>query len=130
MDTLILADTDVIIDYFNGKSPAADVVEGLVRSQALGLTTITAFELKAGVRGRKRMCSIECLFAQATLVPFDIHSADASARIYTMLREKRALIGNQDIFIAGISIANHLPLFTRNLAHFERVPGLKLYQPH
>jgi len=31
-----------------------------------------------------------------------------------------------DSLIAGIALANQLPLFTRNRKHFEKVPGLKL----
>jgi predicted nucleic acid-binding protein len=31
-----------------------------------------------------------------------------------------------DSLIAGIALANDLPLLTRNRSHFERVPDLKL----
>jgi predicted nucleic acid-binding protein len=33
-------------------------------------------------------------------------------------------IGNQDILIAGICLANGLPLLTRNSAHFAPIKGL------
>ncbi|MBI5047876.1 MAG: type II toxin-antitoxin system VapC family toxin [Deltaproteobacteria bacterium] len=35
-------------------------------------------------------------------------------------------IGVKDSFIAGICEAHNLPLLTRNIKHFNRIPNLKL----
>lgn len=127
----MVVDTDIVIDYFNGTSPQAEIVEDLFLSQSLGLTSITFFELLAGVTGKKRINDIELFLTQSIFIPLDAKAARESARIYTRLKESGSLIGNQDILIAGICIANKLPLLTRNLNHFTKVPHLHLhlYQP-
>ena len=38
------------------------------------------------------------------------------------------IIGINDVFIAAIAIANNEPLLTKNIAHFQRIPGLKIQQ--
>jgi predicted nucleic acid-binding protein len=35
--------------------------------------------------------------------------------------------GNQDILIAGICLANGIPLLTRNTSHFASITGLIIY---
>lgn len=129
MDEIVIADSDVIIDYFNGVNPSADVVAALIAGRSLGLTAVSVFELFAGVVGKKRLKAVELLLSQATIVPLDAKAGITAAGVYTELKKKGQLIGNQDTLIAGICIANGLPLFTRNRSHFEKIPGLDLYVP-
>lgn len=129
MDEIIVADSDVVIDYFNGINPSADVVAGLISGRLLGLTSVSVFELFAGITGKKRLKAVELLLSQATVIPLDAKAAMAAARVYTELKKKGELIGNQDTLIAGICITNALPLFTRNRSHFEKISGLDLYYP-
>ena len=44
------------------------------------------------------------------------------------LRRDGNLIGDMDLLIASTAIENDLTLVTRNQRHFDRVPGLDLYQ--
>lgn len=50
----------------------------------------------------------------------------AAARLYGQLSEKLKsnIIEPLDLLIASIAIANRQTLLTRNIKHFERVPGL------
>jgi tRNA(fMet)-specific endonuclease VapC len=128
LERLIVADTDVIIDYFSGMAPSCDVIESLIKDQALAVSSITSFELFAGVIGKKRLAAIELLISQTIVIPFDTAASKQSGKLYTYLKEKGKLIGNQDILIAGTCLSTKLPIFTRNLSHFKHVPGLELYQ--
>ncbi len=40
------------------------------------------------------------------------------------------IISDPDIMIAAIAMHRSLTLVTQNLRHFQRIPGLTLYQPH
>ena len=51
-------------------------------------------------------------------------AAAYAGKIYADLELKGMTIGNQDILIAGICLANGLPLLTRNSAHFAPIKGL------
>jgi len=50
----------------------------------------------------------------------------ASASIFDQLRENRRLrkIGRADLLVASIALAHRATLVTRNLKHFQQVPGL------
>jgi predicted nucleic acid-binding protein len=54
-DHLIILDTDVIIDFFSGTSPGAQVVSELISPKRAALTSISVFELYAEIEGKKRL---------------------------------------------------------------------------
>lgn len=127
MEDLILADTDVLIDYFNGISPIAEEVENLVRENRLAISVISVFELYAGVLGKKRLEAIETLCKGALILPLEAEAAREAGSLFTQLKSKGKLIGNQDLMIGAIALSNGIPLFTRNKGHFERIKGLEIY---
>jgi tRNA(fMet)-specific endonuclease VapC len=45
---------------------------------------------------------------------------------YQRLRRSRVRIGTMDLKIAAIEIAHNATLLSRNLAHFRKVPGLRV----
>jgi tRNA(fMet)-specific endonuclease VapC len=45
---------------------------------------------------------------------------------FRYLQRTGALIGANDLWIAATAIANEMGVVTRNTAHFERVPGLRV----
>jgi tRNA(fMet)-specific endonuclease VapC len=58
------------------------------------------------------------------IVPLGQSAVAEFARLYAQ-RELRK-IGNRDLLIAAIALANRATLVTRNLKHFRPIPGLKL----
>jgi predicted nucleic acid-binding protein len=127
LGTLVIADTDVIIDFFAGREPFATKFTALVDNNGLALTSITVFELYAGVTGSKRLKQIDDLISLLPVYPLDKIDAAVAAKIYGDLKKAGQLIGPQDILIAGICIAHDLPLITRNTEHFSRLKQLKLF---
>lgn len=104
------------------------MVSILVEQERLALTTISVFELYAGVVGKKRLAAIELLLKNVVILPLSDTAAREAAKIFTELKSKGKLIGNQDLLIAATSLIHELPLLTRNKAHFERVRGLHLFE--
>jgi predicted nucleic acid-binding protein len=45
-------------------------------------------------------------------------------RAFRYLRDNGRLIGNNDLWIAATAIAYGMPVVTRNVEHFRRVPGV------
>ena len=56
------------------------------------------------------------------ILPFDEEAAD----IFDSLHRSRVRIGTMDLKIAAVCIAHDATLLTRNLADFEKVPGLRV----
>ncbi len=123
---MIFVDTDVLIDFLNGFEPA---VSWLAREGCLGglrTTVVNRFELLAGVRTWKQEKNIRLLLAWIPALPLGPAAADQAAEIHRTLERKGAVIGKNDSLIAGIVLHHSGSLLTRNLRHFERIPGLPL----
>lgn len=126
MENLIIADTDVIIDFFAYIPPFAQFVSRLIKKDQLAITSISVYELYAGITGKKRLKQIETFIKNIYIFPLNAVEAAIAGKIFTDLKAKGKLIGNHDILIAGICIANSLPLLTRNVAHFTPIKELNL----
>ena len=127
METIVIADTDVVIDFFSGSEPAASTIASLIQGDRLAFTSVTVFELYAGITGKKRLKQIDDVVSIIPVFPLKKKDAETAAQIYNALKQAGNLIGNQDILIAGICITYDLPLMTRNTEHFSRISRLKLF---
>jgi tRNA(fMet)-specific endonuclease VapC len=123
---MIVADTDVLIDFLEGRSPAAArVAMELDRSQ-LRTTVISRFELLAGAKTGSQQKLVGELLAALPCLPLDEPAADRAAEVRRSLERAGASIGMGDSLIAGIVLVHDCILLTRNRRHFERVSGLTL----
>lgn len=125
MSSLLVADTDLVIDFLRGRGAGARLLPGWLRGRRLRLTAVTLFELRSGRDWARRGIEIEALFLVAPL-PFDREAALRAGAIEAMLRGAGTPIGVADIQQAGICRALGLPLATRNVEHFKRVAELEL----
>jgi predicted nucleic acid-binding protein len=123
---LIVADTDVLIDFLADRGPAAERVGLEIGTRSLATTAITRFELLAGARDATAEGVVRRLLDALPALPLDSESADHAARLHRSLERRGAGIGMADSLIAGIVLAHDGMLLTRNRGHFERVEGLKL----
>jgi tRNA(fMet)-specific endonuclease VapC len=123
---LILADSDVLIDYLEGVQPVRDFIGPHLADDSLFTTAITAFELLSGARGGRRGDRVRSLVANVPVLPLDRESAERAAMLRQELESEGRSIGMADSLIAGIALTHSLPLFTRNRKHFSRVAGITL----
>lgn len=123
---LIIVETDVIIDFFSGISPGAEIVLKLISQEEAALTSVSVFELYAGIEGKRRLSQIEILIRDLTIFPLDVIEAAIAGKIYTQLKSKGQLIGTHDILIAAICLANDLPLYTKNMNHFSKIEDIQI----
>jgi len=123
---VILADSDVLIDYLAGAQPITRRVEDFIRSDSLQISSITCFELLSGAQETKRGKRTRALMDSLPILPLDRESAIEAASVRRNLARTGRSIGMADSLIAGVALANNLPLFTRNKKHFELVQELRL----
>lgn len=123
---MIVADTDVLIDFLSGQEPAAAVVAEHVAAGRLSTTVISRFELLAGVRSGHQERLLRRLLDALPVLALDREAADRAAAVRRGLEAHGNPIGMADSLIAGIVLALGADLLTRNRRHFERVPGLRL----
>lgn len=96
----------------------------------LHVTFTVTGELAAGpaVGDRERW---EELLAPFTVLPWTEDVAWRYGRAFRYLRENGRLIGANDLWIAATALSVELPVVTRNLDEYRRVPGLDVlsYEP-
>lgn len=122
----IAVDTDVIIDYLRKKQPGAELLKKAYLKHTIYVTSITVYELLYGVQKSGKTALINRLLRYVTVAPFDEEAARKTAVIHYELASKGVDIGVKDSFIAAICEVHSLPLLTRNVKHFKRIPGLNL----
>jgi predicted nucleic acid-binding protein len=122
----IVADTDVLIDYLAGQEPAASRIALELEHGQLKTTAVNRFELLAGARTERQRSAVHELLDAVPSLPLDAQAADRAAAVRRELEARGAAIGMGDSLIAGIVLAANGILLTRNVQHFERVPGLRL----
>jgi tRNA(fMet)-specific endonuclease VapC len=122
---VIVADTDVLIDFLNDTG-LADRVALELRLGALSTTAVTRFELLSGARTDRQRVFIQELLGGIPCLPLDQAAADEAAAVRRELEARGEGIGMADSLIAGIVRANGGMLLTRNRRHFERISGLRL----
>lgn len=122
---MIVADTDVLVDYLRGRGEAERIRLELT-TKSFATTVVTAFELWAGARGPQQVAAVETLLSAVKILPLDAPSARRAGELRRDLEQKGLKIGMADSLIAGICVEREAILLTRNRKHFERVPALKL----
>jgi tRNA(fMet)-specific endonuclease VapC len=125
---MILADTDVLIDFLEGKDPGASRIAEELQKGALYTTVISRFEMLSGSKGPKQIESVRQLLESVKILALDVPAADRAAEVRRRLEQKGQGIGMADSLIAGIALEHKATLLTRNHRHYNRVEGLKLAQ--
>jgi tRNA(fMet)-specific endonuclease VapC len=123
---MIVADTDVLIDYLRGRTPMASRVELELQTRGFFTTAVTAFELWAGVKTARQSSAVELLLEAMTILPLEVEAARKGAEVRKALLARGEDIGMADSLIAGICLCARGTLLTRNRRHFERIGDLKL----
>ena len=123
---MIVADSDVLIDYLRGHGVWARRIALELETRSFATTAVTAFELRSGARTPRQARAVEVLLAAMTILPFGPEEARAAAEARLAVEAKGQPIGMADYLIAGVCLAAGGVLLTRNRRHFERIPGLKL----
>lgn len=121
-------DSDVLIDYLRGGGPGRELVRALIQGVGYRVTAVTAFELALGRSYRENPRPVHALLA----VPLLMLTRKAGLRGGALLSELRRTgeaIDVRDAMQAGICLEAGTTLVTRNVSHFDRIPGLHVSHP-
>lgn len=129
MGQSLILETTFLVDYErenNRGTPGAAVAFLETHEDArLYVTFTVAGELAAGASLEERARWEEFLapfFVLASNPDVSWHYGHA----YRYLQENGLLIGANDLWIAATGLAYRMPIVTRNVQHYRRVPGLRV----
>lgn len=112
-----------------GPGPATAFLE-TVEDQELAISIHVLCELYAGAElssdFSREQQAIESVCSALNLRHFDERLAPIYGSILASLQKSGRRIATMDLLIAASALADGAPLVTRNLKHFERVPGLRV----
>lgn len=124
---MVCADTSFLVALERREAGALEKVRELDdRGEAVFITAVSVAEFFRGAYGAKDR-DRALREARGLLGLFVVLDLDFEAgRLWGELSEvmKSNPIGDRDLFIACIALANRQGIVTGNLKHFERVPGL------
>lgn len=129
---MILLDSNVMSEFMT-PSPDVRVARWLdcQPRSSIWTTSINLFEIRAGLKmlpaGRRRT-ALEAHFEQllqiaiqGRVLNFDTEAAVCAAQLAADRRSRGRVVDERDTMIAGIVLANHATLATRNVKHFEDI---------
>lgn len=126
--TPTLLDTDTLT-LFHKKHPQV-ISRSAMHVKTFGqliLSELSYYEVTRGLKavGASAQLARFEQFCQAhRILPFSHAAAVLAADIWADLRQRGLLIGEVDILIAGIALAESLAVATHNTFHFSRIAGL------
>lgn len=126
---MVCLDTDFIADLDRGKADAIAKLDELEsRNETVYTTAINVAELFHGANNardsERAVADITAILDKFHILSLDYDSAKTWGALAEKLKSNP--VGELDLFIASIALANKQVLITRNKKHFERIPGLKV----
>ena len=126
----LLIDTDLLVDLERGKE--APAIERLLSDEQCAISVITISELLHGVsratRARRahRRAFVEHVLGGLQAIPITEPVARVHADIWSELVGAGKVIAAHDLWIAATALTHGLGMATRNVSHFERIPGVRV----
>ncbi|MFW6084397.1 MAG: type II toxin-antitoxin system VapC family toxin [Gemmatimonadota bacterium] len=128
----ILIDASILIEHERGGLDVQSHV-GAAEDETFFLSVVTASELLHGVHRAadegiraRRSAFVEAILDSFPLLPIDLPTARAHARLWAHLAAAGRPIGPHDQWLAAACLAHGLTLATANVREFGRVEGLSI----
>jgi predicted nucleic acid-binding protein len=124
MGQRILADTNCLIDYLDNKltTPANKLLD----NEQIGISVINRIELLSWHLATPEQTQILIDFIHSCVV----HPLHEEIILKSIQIRKNQRLKLPDAIIAATSLVHNLTLLTRNITDFNKVPGLKVINPH
>ena len=122
-------DTDILVDALRGFSAGLDYVEEIEPQGALRISITTEMELIVGCRNRRELHRLERFLRRFIILAM---TEVIAARAVTLLRQYRLSHGLSitDTLVAATALEYNETLYTKNVRHFQMIPGLTVVRPY
>jgi len=117
----ILLDTDVLVDFFRGRSKAVAFINA--HSDRIILSAVVVAELFVGAKGSAEEGSLEEFVSLFRVVPVNVEIAKAGG-LYKSKFGKSHGVGLADAILAATAEAENAELKTLNTKHYPMLRGL------
>jgi tRNA(fMet)-specific endonuclease VapC len=128
---MVCLETDFLIALIRkDKEALKNLGTLLAEDERITTTPINASELFKGAYLSERiddnLKAVRGILNRLELLDFTLGAAAYYGEIYSELKERGELIGDLDILVASIALANNEKLITRNIKHYNRIRELEI----
>lgn len=124
-----LLDTSAVVHLLNLHDPLATRVRD-VGPVPIAISSITVAELRHAAarspRPQRTRAEQDAALAPFRVLAFDESAADRYADVRAHLEAKRRFVGDRELMVAAIALANRMTVVTGRVSEFRRVPGLRV----
>ena len=127
MGTSVLIDTNVVIDFQNGRLPVSSA-QWLIQQVDSGhgyLSVINRIELLVRPGSIAEEAALQQFIRSCTELPLDEATIQHTIRLRQQHRVKLP-----DAIIAATALAHNIPLLTRNVSDFQALAGIMVLNLH
>jgi hypothetical protein len=124
-----LIDTDVMIDAGRGLSAAVTLLQQQQAVSGIRISVITAMELIRGCRHARELTVVQSAVASFTVLPITPAISQRAHQLVAAFYLSHAM-SIPDALIAGTALEHTVPLYSRNVRHFQMIPGLVITPPY
>lgn len=124
-----LIDTDILIDAARDFQAVAGFLSSQRKWGPLHVSVVTAMELVTGCRNKKELQHVQQFLSSVMVLPITEAVSSAARGLVESYWLSHGLL-LPDAFIAATSVENQFTLYTKNVRHFNMIPGLSLMRPY
>lgn len=133
----LILDTSVLIDAERARSTVAELLERLplLKNEPVGISSLSVLELASGLAGAqseqqalRRRAFLEDIQSQVPIQAFDSALAMRTGLLNGELRRNGVNIGMLDLMIGVTALESDYQVVTRNVRHFQLIPGLEVVE--
>ena len=125
--TTYIADSDVIIDFFNKKGSGHRLIERLIDTEKVVISAITLMEVRRGWDTEHAEKLRPILYALFPAITVTAKIADYAGEQWNRYKSHGMTLSTTDTLIAATAILHDFCLITRNIKDYP-MPELSLYQ--
>jgi predicted nucleic acid-binding protein len=124
-----LIDTDILVDDRRGLPNGVNFVAAQHAAGGIAISIVSAMELIAGCRDARDIRHLQTFLVAIAVVPL---TGPVSIRALQWMEQFSLSNGLTipDALIAATAYEQGLILYTKNLRHFQMLPGLQLFRPY
>ena len=113
-----LIETDILIDLFNKRVEADELIFELSKSGRLVASAVTIAELRAGWDDEQASYYLPKLYAIVEVISLTKEIAEYAGKLRNIYGKKGQVLPTVDTLIASTCIINDYTLVTRNIRHY------------
>lgn len=124
-----LTDTDILVDAQHAIADAVAFVTNQKAANGLRISVISAMELAIGCRSANELGLVRQFLQHVLVLPITLTISTTGYQLVDGYYLSHGLL-IPDALIAATALDNNLPLYTRNVRHFQMIPGLQVIAPY